>query len=155
MYCHADRDHSLGFVWQVHLYFTILVWHFWLEMGTKKPLRYFVKTLRWIARIWGSLLALGAILYIDQYFGGFISGEVVFYPDTLERLFFPYVSAIGFIIAWKREGLGGIIAIGGFVGTLIIDPSVSTQELLGGLFYIIPGFIFLSCWLFSRRMHQD
>ena len=120
-----------------------------------KALKYFIKFIRWIARIWGSLQALGALLYIDQYFGGFLSGQDVFYPDTLERLFFPYVSAIGFIIAWKWEGLGGLIAIGGLIASHIIDPSVSEQEFRGGLIYIIPGFIFLVCWFLTRRLEKS
>jgi hypothetical protein len=69
-------------------------------------------------------------------------------------LFFPYVSAIGFIIAWKWERLGGIIAIAGFIGTLIVDPSVSTQEFWGGLIYVIPGFIFLVCWFLTKRIQK-
>ena len=123
-------------------------------MENKKGLGIFIKVLRWIARIWGALQALGALLYIDQYFGGFIRGEVVFYPDTLERLFFPYVSAIGLIIAWKWERLGGIIAIAGLLGTLMVDPSVTRQELIGGLIYVIPGFMFLICWYLTKRMQK-
>jgi hypothetical protein len=114
----------------------------------------FIKIIRWIARITGALLTLGALLYLEEYFGDYFSGNDVFYPDTLERILFPYVSVIGFILAWKWEGLGGIITIGGFLGSTIIDPHVTWQEIQGGIMYIVPGILFLLCWFLTKRSEK-
>jgi hypothetical protein len=55
---------------------------------------------------------------------------------------------VGLGIAWKWEGFGGCIAIGGIICYQMIDPSIS--KLAGQLLFAVPGLLFILYWLLSR-----
>ena len=113
-------------------------------MKNKKQI---VIILRWIARIWGSLCLLLGIIFIAEMVEH-LSGESQFSTNFIASLFFPGVSLIGLGIAWKWEGLGGLITIAGIIIHQIISPSL--PKFTGQLLFAIPGLLFLLYWFLSR-----
>jgi hypothetical protein len=93
--------------------------------------------------IFGSELAEdlsgGTILSVNDTTSGFIA---------LLLLHGAYI--IGYSIAWRWEGLGGLIAIVGILLAQLISPS-PTSMFLGQLLFTIPGFFYILYWFFSRR----
>ncbi len=75
-----------------------------------------IKIIRWTARIWSILIIL---LHLVIFFG------YIFYPETdgetwrtieiIAAIFYPVGVLIGMIIAWKKELLGGIISLVGYL----------------------------------------
>ncbi len=111
-------------------------------------------TIKWIARIW-SILSLAFLLL---FFGAsiFSSGgaDTFAFKDVFQFVFFPIGLTIGLIIAWKREGLGGIIAIASIIGfhlQMLITHGkpdfVLFIELLAA-----PGILFILYWILSRKL---
>ncbi|NQV17180.1 MAG: hypothetical protein HQ534_01355 [Armatimonadetes bacterium] len=110
-------------------------------------------TIKWIARIW-SILSLAFLLI---FFGGhiFSSGgkEVFTFKDVFQFVFFPIGLTIGLIIAWKREGLGGIIAIASIIG-FHLQMLVTHGKPDFGIFFELltaPGILFILYWILSRK----
>lgn len=110
-------------------------------------------TIKWIARIW-SILSLAFLLL---FFGAsiFSSGgaDTFVFKDLFQFVFFPIGLTIGLIIAWKREGLGGIIAIGSIIGfhlQMLVTHGkpdfVLFIELLAA-----PGILFILYWILSLK----
>ncbi len=108
--------------------------------------------LRWIARIW-SLLSIGFVILfavaagLDGEFNGLTAGEYV------GLAMFPIGVGVGLIVAWFREGLGGMIALGCFV-IFYLSNLVSYGGLPGGPFFFLvaaPGIPFVLSWLLTRR----
>jgi len=80
-----------------------------------------------------------------------LSGEPQFFidsaSDVIGLLFFP-VFCIGVGLAFKWEGLGGLVIIGAIIVTQIADGRL-TLDLLTGLF-ATSGLLFLIYWFISR-----
>ena len=113
----------------------------------------FVTIIRWIARIW-SILSLAFLLL---FFGASIfssSGTDTFtFKDVFQFVFFPIGLTIGLIIAWKWEGLGGIIAIGSIIAfhlQMLITHGKPDFVLLIELL-VAPGILFILYWILSRK----
>ena len=110
-------------------------------------------TIKWIARIW-SILSLAFLLL---FFGASIfssSGTDTFtFKDVFQFVFFPIGLMIGLIIAWKREGLGGIIAIASIIGfhlQMLVTHGKPDFVLLIELL-AAPGILFILYWILSRK----
>lgn len=109
-----------------------------------------------IARIWGSLILLFLLFFVGAHVigeqfapgetgdGGFKSlGEMLsFY------MCFPVGTMIGLAIAWKWEGLGGLITTGGIIGLFIMRPDLISDLLFIGIGVI--GLLFLVYWVLAR-----
>lgn len=110
--------------------------------------------IRWTARILGSLFAATGLIIFGSELVEHFSGEPVFSIDTtadfvaLLLLHGSYI--IGYIIAWKWEALGGVIAIGGVICSQIISPNPISM-FAGQLIFIIPGILFLVYWYMIRQ----
>ena len=111
----------------------------------------------WTARIWGSIMLLfGLIMFggeIVEHLSGKPSFSIDSVSDLLVILFFPAGTLIGLGIAWKWEGLGGLVIIGGIIcsqmikhGTILFDP---LTFLFGA-----PGLLFLIYWYLSRHKKE-
>ena len=106
------------------------------------------RVVRWIARLW-TIASIGLILL-------FLVGERS-YPGSatewLGFLFFPLGISIGMILAWRREGLGGSITVGSLL--VFYGIHLATADMLpkGWAWPVFgaPGFLFLLCWLRSRK----
>lgn len=112
--------------------------------------------IRWIARIWGSLLFVFVLIMVGGELIKHLSGEPQFFIDSISDiiglLFFP-IFCIGVGIALKWDGLGGLIIIGAIIITQIADGRL-TLDLLTGLF-AISGLLFLIYWYLSRIQQKN
>jgi len=103
-----------------------------------------VSIIRLIARIWGSLLFIFVLIMVGGELIEHLTGEPRFFFDSFSDLvgvlFFP-VFCIGVLIAFKWEGIGGLIIIGAVIITQIADGKL-TLDLLSGLF-TISGLLFI------------
>ena len=119
-----------------------------------------VKGIRLIARVLGSLSVMFLLFMIignlipllngpeETFGGGFKSTR-----EFVSFLFFPVSILIGLSLAWKWDGLGGIITIGGMIAFFILRP-----DLISNLFMIslpAPGLLFLIYWILSRGQKKQ
>ena len=110
-----------------------------------------LNTIRWIARIWGSLIlafvlffVLGSIFGHEESGGGFENTS-----EVITFIFFPISSIIGLGIALKWEGLGGLITIGGIIGLFVMRPDlISNLYLITGI--TPPGILYILYWYLSK-----
>lgn len=102
------------------------------------------KILRWIARIWASGIAAFVLFFLlmDVFSGGTADGLSV--NEVLTFICFPLAPIIGFVLAWKWEFWGGMIALLGMIGLLILRPDLVSSFVLIGL-VLIPALLFI--WL--------
>ena len=72
--------------------------------------------IRWIARIWGTLILAFVLFFIlALIFGEDESGKGIFSTsEVITFIFFPISTVIGLTIAFKWEGLGGLITTLGY-----------------------------------------
>ena len=109
--------------------------------------------IRWIARIWGSISLIFMIFFVGAHIYGSITGKGEALGHlSISFLFFPINTLIGLAIAWKWEGLGGLISIGGIIGFHIIRPDLLFDKMIDGL--AAPGLLFLIYWLLTKRMDK-
>ncbi len=106
---------------------------------------------RWVARLW-SLASLALIALLAVGTGGF--------PDLRDVIglgLFPIGVAVGFVIAWWREGLGGALSVASLVGFYIWHVVESGRLPQGPYFLLLsaPGILFLLvAFLASRRLNS-
>ena len=116
------------------------------QTDRQRPLN---RIVRWIARVW-SIASITLVLL-------FIVGEgdnPTTSTEWLGFLFFPAGICVGMIIAWWREGLGGVITIGSLVMFYAIHLATAGAFPRGWawLAFAAPGFLFLASWYWSRKM---
>jgi hypothetical protein len=114
-----------------------------------------IKTLRVITRIWsGVIIGFGILIAI---------GEII-EAQTMELNPYPwyenlmplsmFLGIVGLGVAWKREGIGGVMAILFAVTNLALyiytgRTSVGVVALISST-VAIPGLLYLICWWGSR-----
>ena len=126
------------------------------------------KRIRWIARIWGTLIVVVTLLVFSGYAWNWVTTgkadphAVDDYPP-IENLppLFAVLSVLGLGLAWRWEGLGGAIAVlfnlAGLPVLLIHWPiSRGFPRYLVAPYGVwmmiaIPGILFLVCWWRSKR----
>ena len=102
------------------------------------------KTLRWLARLWGSGIAAFVLFFLlmDVFSEGGNNGLSV--NEVLTFICFPLSPIIGFILAWKWEFWGGVIAVLGMIVLPILRPDlIANYPLIAAV--VIPALIFI--WL--------
>ena len=110
-----------------------------------------VTTLRWLARIVGTLAIVVFLLFFVA--DSVKKGRIAVESDRILMTAFMLLAFIGLIIAWKREGIGGATALGGLIGfTLFAPASLSEGAVLviAGL-YGLPALLFLYCWWQTKK----
>jgi hypothetical protein len=73
--------------------------------------------------------------------------------EWLGFLFFPFGISVGMILAWRVEGLGGLVTIAS-LGVFYLLRFAATGVFPQGwawLVFAAPGFLFMLAWLLSRR----
>ena len=120
------------------------------------------KRIRWIARIWGSLILAYVLALFIGYAGNWITTGVAD-PYVVEGTSFiealppigMFISALGLGIAWRWERLGGLITvvfqIATFIVLLITNPITgdfprTAIPYLLSLVVVTPGILFLVSW---------
>jgi len=103
----------------------------------------------WAARIWGSLiLAFVLFFLIASVFGEW--GEGFRDPrELLVFLAFPLSTVVGLGIAWRREGLGGLITTIGMLVAFILRPDL-IRQLFFSVGVLGPGVLYLAYWALAR-----
>jgi hypothetical protein len=107
-----------------------------------------IQIIRWTARIW-SIASVGVLL-------GFVIGEGRNPTTGRERvglLFFPLGISVGMILAWLKEGIGGIITTGSrliFYG-IHLATKWGFPKGLAWFAFAAPGFFFLLSSYLSRK----
>jgi hypothetical protein len=110
--------------------------------------------LRWTARTL-SALCLGIIMM-------FIIGEG-FNPTKLKVnewllfIFFPFGVAIGMVIAWWKENIGGLITIGCFILFYVVHYITNGWFPHGFAFFIFssPGIVFILSWHYNHKKNKS
>jgi len=98
--------------------------------------------IRWTARIIGSLLLL---LFIFFLFG---EGPPNPFNLTFSEHFLGIamlIMAAGLIIAWKWEGGGGILILGGFVLFAVLNRGIQLNLVFGPM--LLCGILYLIYWI--------
>ena len=116
-------------------------------MKTAKPSNTpLLSAIRWIARI-SSILFTG--VFILMFLGEGFDPAKITVREWTSLFFFPFGLVVGMILAWWKEGLGGAIAVGSTLATLIVGDFNSS----GAGYMLIcasPGFLFLLYWFLSN-----
>ena len=113
-----------------------------------------INGVRWFARILGSIILLLVLLMVI--------GEVLFMepsPDSTGKLGerdIPFMTGmivmlVGIVVAWFREGIGGLLMIGGFIPFLIDELKSGFNAWFLVIFPII-GLLHFICWWQSRKL---
>jgi len=107
------------------------------------------------ARILGSISLLFLVFMVGAHLVGAILGEepsgngFQSTAEVLSFICFPVSIMIGLGLAWKWEGLGGIITVIGIICFHIIRPDLILNPMIDGLAF--PGFLFLLYWILNRK----
>lgn len=111
--------------------------------------------IRWLARIW----SLASIAFILAFLIGEGLSDGVRGPTAAEAVgiaLFPIGVAVGLVIAWFREILGGAIATGCFIAFYLWLLIIHGELPRGPYFFLVaaPGILFMiPCFL--SRGHSD
>ena len=117
-----------------------------------------VNGVRWFARISGSLvllfvlvMAIGEWLFMEPPPGS---------SGTLRERDIPLMAGMivmlaGIVVAWFREGIGGLLMIGGFL-PFLVDELRSEKGFNAWFLVIFPiiGLLHLFCWWQSRGLRS-
>jgi hypothetical protein len=112
-----------------------------------------IKAIRWFARILGALLVLffvGSVIkgLVDPPVHG--SGKMTTQEIVLMAGMFAMV--LGIIIAWFREGLGGLLVVGGFIYFVAVELIQRKQfDAWFLLAFLAVGVLHLICWRQSKQ----
>jgi hypothetical protein len=119
-------------------------------MKTKSSSTTTVKILRWTARIIGTLMAL---IMISLRVGEAIEkgGLQVSGAGHWTMFIFGMLAQLGIFLAWKWEGLGGILTASAMFIAILIDifwvqGEKVTNTIIAFSFWFIPAFLFIYCW---------
>ena len=64
---------------------------------------------------------------------------------------FGFLAFIGLIMAWKWEGLGGAMALGGLIAFNIPAPASERGNFVVTGLYGLPALLFIFCWWQTRK----
>lgn len=113
-----------------------------------------VASARWVARIWGFMLLL---LALAQSFPDPHARANVPWQEYVSPIFLLGGAVLGWLIAWRWEGWGGMVMVCGWLFG-IIAARVYFEEwlprnvlVLITLIFATPGILFLLCWWLSRK----
>ena len=106
-------------------------------------------TIRWVARI---IAILSIAVFLAFFTADCVKkGTIAIGSDRLVMTVFMFLAFIGLISAWKWEGLGGAMALGGLIAFNILAPASE-----GGNFVVtglcgLPALLFIFCWWQTRK----
>jgi len=105
-----------------------------------------INLLRWLTRILGILLIFVIVLFAV---GEGLPNPLALTANEQLGLVALIIMLAGLILAWKFEGMGGLLVIIGYIFFCIIERQILRQ----GVFFIFPvvGLSFLLCWRRTRK----
>ena len=103
-----------------------------------------MNVIRWTAR---TLSVLILAFFILSFLGDRSSATLTA-MDTIQLILWAII-LLGAVIAWKWEGIGGLIIVGGFIIKAVINPKIFSMWAM----WVAPftGILFLICWITSRK----
>jgi hypothetical protein len=109
-----------------------------------------IQAIRWTCR---ALAAISVGLILAFLVGEGFRPSQVDAGDWLGLLFFPAGICCGMVLAWWREGLGGIITVGSLLMFYVVHYATSGTFPKGWawLAFSAPGVLFLLSWRLSRN----
>ena len=113
------------------------------------------KILKWVARLSGTAIVLFVLYFLFmEFFGsqGFEKNPLISTEDIFAFICFPLSTIIGLVIAWKWEGLGGLLSTLGFIILFVIRPELSSSPLLTAL--ALPGLLYLVYWILTKKKQK-
>ena len=112
--------------------------------------------LRWVARVW-SILSIGLVMFflvgdLEIYFRG-VKLPSPTMQEWVGLLLWPFGVVVGLVMAWFREELGGILAVGCLIAFYGWNVAHSGHLPRGPFFFLVaaPGFLFLAAGLVSHH----
>ena len=112
----------------------------------------FANIIRWIARIWGTLILAFVLFFVLAHIFGDEEADMRFVNESevFTFILFPVSSVIGLSIALKWEGLGGLITTIGIIGLFIMRfDLISNPYLIGGI--TPPAILYLVYWFLTNK----
>ncbi len=115
-----------------------------------------ITTLRWVARIFGtSFVALFLLFFLAENIGK----RGISVPDIghLVVTIFLLLGQLGILIAWRWEGIGGMLAAIGIILSFLINVlwvHAGQNQGIFVLIWLLPAFLFLYCWWQTRKYIQ-
>lgn len=114
-------------------------------------------TIRWIARIIGTLFAVFCILYLASDLAEVLRPTQGIPPQPWEfnkiaQAISFFSSIVGLILAFWKEGIGGLIAFAGMALSLIFmkfNPDANFNFTI--FILLIPSLLYLLYWFLSRK----
>ena len=102
--------------------------------------------LRWTARVIGGLVVLLIV--------GFAIGEgmpnPIHQPAVVNISFLALtIMSAGQVIAWWKEGLGGLLVLAGLAGFAMANHGIRMNAVFAPM--ILTGAIYVFCWWFARE----
>ena len=117
-----------------------------------------ILTVRWTARVAGIFLLLIFFIVPTLVHGG-RNLIPIFMDGSVKDFIFNYTVLImlsGLIVAWRSEGFGSILLIGGWLiiaVLMVVFRGPFRLVLIFGSF-LIPGFLHLFCWWNTRKIYS-
>jgi hypothetical protein len=111
---------------------------------------------RWVARILGIFIVVFSLsLFIADVIERGEMPNPDFGPGLVTFLYI--IALIGFLIAWRWEGFGGILSAISIVLMAIVNVIwVHAGKDPGSeIFFVIPALLFIYCWWKSRKQPQE
>ena len=108
------------------------------------------KIILWSARVLGSVIVAFVLFFLFAHILG--NGEEAGPMSDSDRLsfaFFPLGLTLGLLVAYKWEGLGGIIATGGMAALFIHRPDLLRS--VNMLLIALPGLLYVLYWWMKKR----
>ncbi len=106
-----------------------------------------MKPLRWFARILSALIVLFHAL-------SFVADRPPASLSSADKLHLTLwgIIMLGMLIAWKWEGIGGLVILLAFVIQIGMNPEAISMW----PFWVAPftGMLFLICWVYGRRKNE-
>ena len=105
---------------------------------------------RWVARVW----SIATIVLV----GLFLVGEP-FNPTGSEWLglvFFPLGVCAGMVVAWWKEGMGGVVTVASLAAFYAVHWATAGRLPNGWAFLLfsVPGFLFVLSWVMQRTLSK-
>jgi hypothetical protein len=118
----------------------------------------FTKTIRWTARIIGALLALFCLMFFIGYsMEGSGNSKSGLEPYNYFVFAFWGIGLAALILAWWKEGLGGIISLISFIIFNILaalSPVKGAGYSIILLIFLIPSVLFIYSWKQAMKMNN-
>jgi hypothetical protein len=120
--------------------------------GLTPPFARPAQAVRWTARVIGTLfIGIFLAFFVPEFAQ---KGAAVVAPDRIPATIFLFLSFLGLALAWRWEGVGGLLALGSITVSAVFglqtEVAPAATILLWGMF-ALPAVLFLMYWWRARQ----